>query len=214
MHSPPAMPRVALLDDHLLFCDALRAVLASEEDIAIVLQAHSGRDLMPAIDAAAFDLLVLDVVLPGSNGLAVLRELRRRKHAAPALVLTSYARLDLVREALAAGAHGYALKSQSAVEIVGAIRRVAAGERYLAPMLATAQSLHTDRQADPFRALSPREREVFDLLVRGYSIRQIAEELFISVKTADTHRQRIMDKLVAHSTVELIRLAVRNGVAL
>ncbi|HEX6836219.1 MAG TPA: response regulator transcription factor, partial [Polyangia bacterium] len=163
----------------------------------------------------AFDEIVLDITLPGSNGLALLRELKRLRIRQPALILTMHQHADMVTDAFAAGAVGYALKHQSELEIVEAIRSVARRETYLAPSLPP--ELLPDGDGAPphpvgvLSVLSSREREIFDLIVRGHSNADIAARLFISVKTVETHRTRIMRKLDVHNVGELIRLAARHG---
>lgn len=211
------MIRVALVDDLQLFRDGLQALLEAEGDIQVVFEASTGRELLAAVDALAFDVLVLDVTLPGPNGVAVLRELRRRGRREPVLMLTMHHEADVVFDALAAGASGYAVKQQPREEILAAIRAVAGGERYVAPSLAGALPQPPVRDAERVRdggilsTLSAREREIFDLLVRGYSNPKISRELSISLKTVDTHRQHIMKKLSAHTITDLMRMAVRRG---
>jgi DNA-binding NarL/FixJ family response regulator len=210
--------RVVLIDDHRLFRDGLRAILTSYPDLQVAGEASDGRAALELIGSLSFDLIVLDITLPGSNGLAVLRELKRRGIDKPVLVLTMHQHADMVADAFAAGAVGYALKHQSESEIVDAVRTVARRVTYLAPQL-SADLLPDARNDRPAGAatrgvlalLSSREREIFDLIVRGFTNAAIAKQLFISVKTVETHRTRIMRKLDVHNVGELIRLAARHG---
>jgi len=207
-----------LIDDHRLFRDGLRAILTSYPDLQVAGEASDGRAALELIGSLSFDLIVLDITLPGSNGLAVLRELKRRGIDKPVLVLTMHQHADMVADAFAAGAVGYALKHQSESEIVDAVRTVARRVTYLAPQL-SADLLPDARNDRPAGAatrgvlalLSSREREIFDLIVRGFTNVAIAKQLFISVKIVETHCTRIMRKLDVHNVGELIRLAARHG---
>lgn len=206
--------RLLLVDDHRLFCDGLRAILSSYPDLEVVGEASDYRSAIELIEKVEFDLIVLDITLPGSNGLALLRELKRRQVRQPALILTMHQHSDMVADAFAAGAVGYALKHQSEVELVEAVRSTARRVTYLAPQLSRELLPDANGGAAPpgvLSLLSSREREIFDLIVRGHSNADIAHQLFISVKTVETHRTRIMRKLDVHNVGELIRLAARHG---
>ncbi len=162
-----------------------------------------------------FDLLVLDIMMPGRSGLSIIKELRRIEPRARILVLSAHGAHDFVRQALSAGARGYALKSSRLAELLLAIQTVASGGVYLAPGLPRwmLDDARAPEGADgPLTTLSPREREVFDLVVRGYSTNGIAGTLFISVKTVETHRAHINRKLGVHSSADLLRLAARHGI--
>lgn len=207
--------RLLLVDDHRLFRAGLRAILGSHPDLGVVGEASDYRTALELMEHAEFDLVVLDITLPGSNGLALLREMKRRHVRPPALVLTMHQHSDMVADAFAAGAVGYALKHQSETELVEAIRAAARRESYLAPQLSPellpAGEGHARPPAGVLNLLSSREREIFDLIVRGHSNADIAAQLFISVKTVETHRTRIMRKLDVHNVGDLIRLAARHG---
>ncbi len=206
--------RLILVDDHRLFRDGLRAILSSYSDLEVVGEASDYRSAIELIEKVDFDLIVLDITLPGSNGLALLRELKRRHVRQPALVLTMHQHGDMVADAFAAGAVGYALKHQSEGELVEAVRSTARRVTYLAPQLSREllpDANGTSTTPGVLSLLSSREREIFDLIVRGHSNADIAHQLFISVKTVETHRTRIMRKLDVHNVGELIRLAARHG---
>lgn len=205
--------KILLIDDHQLFRAGLRAIFAQHEELEIVGEAADDRSALAMADAIDHDLVVLDITLPGSNGIAVLRELRRRRRSRPVLVLTMHTHADLVLDAFAAGATGYACKVQSVDELLVAMRACAAGQKYAAPQIAAL----VDSAARPtlpegvLAMLSAREREIFDLLVRGHTNAQVAKQLYISIKTVETHRSRIMRKLDVHNIGEMIRLAARHG---
>ena len=204
--------RIVLVDDHQLFRAGLRSLLAAEPAFSVVAEAGDAREAYLQIEAVEHDLVVVDVTLPGSNGIALIRELKRRLQRRPVLVLTMHQHADFVADAFAAGANGYALKLQSESEIFEAIRVTAGGGRYVAPALV---DLVRSSEASPQRSvlghLSAREREIFDLVVRGYSNAAISEELSISVKTVETHRANINRKLAVHSSTQLLRFAALRG---
>ncbi|MCU1281675.1 MAG: Response regulator, LuxR family [bacterium] len=206
---------ILLVDDHRLFRDGFRAILAAYPEFAIVAEAADVREATRLAAEVPHDLVVVDITLPGSNGLALMRELKRQRARSPVLVLTMHQHADIVADAFAAGATGYALKHQSEGEIIEALRSCAERRRYLAPQIPPSLLDGEDagRRASGgiLTQLSAREREIFDLIVRGASNADIAKQLFISVKTVETHRTRIMKKLDVHSAGELIRLAARHG---
>ncbi len=212
--------KVILVDDHHVFRTGLRAILASEPDIAVVGEASEARQAYSLLDTAQPDLVLLDLTLPDGDGIAATREILRREPRVRVLILTMQTNEFFVSRAFAAGASGFAIKSQGPDEILQAIRAVAAGERYLSPQFvgkiaetngkAVVRSDQTTTH-DPLEPLSRREREVCDLVLRGLSNQGIAEALCISIKTVETHRARINQKLGVHSTGQLIRLAALQG---
>ena len=207
------MIRLVLVDDHELFREGLRALLERDATLSIVASANDAREALEAVAQHPCDVVILDVTLPGTNGTSLVRDLKRLDVGRKVLMLSMHQHLDVVTEALDNGADGYALKNQSPSELREAIRAVAAGERYLAPSLREAVSERNGRGMTTglLRALSKREREIFGLLVRGYNNHDIAGQLFISIKTVETHRTRIMKKLEVHNMGDLIRLAARHG---
>lgn len=213
MLSPETPIRVVLIDDHALFREGLRAVIATNRNIEVVAEAASAREAFAAAARVAFELAIVDVMLPDQSGLAVVHELRRLFPTCKILALSMVESPYTVAELLRAGAAGYALKSQPTEEIVEAIQTVRQRERYLAPKLPRheIEALLRGEIAGPIDLLSPREREVFDLLIRGWNNERVAKALSIAPRTAETHRQNIMDKLGVHSAVELLRLAARHG---
>jgi two-component system response regulator NreC len=191
--------------------------LTSETDLAVVGEASDAREAYQVVGDKHPDVVVLDVSLPGVNGIAATRELVRREPHAHVLMLSMHAGEDYVAQALAAGATGYALKDQSAAEVIEAIRAVARGQAYLSPRISrfvVDDYLRLRRgesaRTGPLAALSVREQEIFDLLVRGFSNDGIAGQLCISVKTVETHRAHILHKLRLHSIAELVRFAARH----
>jgi two-component system response regulator NreC len=205
--------RVILVDDHALFREGLRLVLRSVPQTEVVGEAASSRAAIELASQIEFDLAVVDVALPDGTGDSLTRELRRRAPSCKVLALSMVEDPFRVADVLRAGAAGYAMKSQPTEEILEAIQIVLRGERYLARPLAghDLDAMASGGASGPLGQLSPREREVFHLLIRGWGNERIASALFIAARTVETHRQRIMTKLGVHSIVELLRLAVAHG---
>ena len=217
MQEAPAVS-VVLVDDHHLFREGLRAVLAATPDISVVGEASTGREAFEMVGRLKPDVVTVDVTLPDGDGILATREILGRNPATRVLMLTMHGNHYYVSQALAAGARGYALKEQLPTDIVEAVRTVARGEIYVAPQLPqdlatppASGSRRSNGATNPLETLSPRERDIFDLIVRGYTNTAMAETLQLSVKTIETHRAHINKKLRVHSTGELIRLAALHG---
>ena len=205
------------MDDHHLFREGLRALLATAPDLRVVGEASTGREAFEMVDTLKPDVVTVDVTLPDGDGILATREILRRQPTTRVLMLTMHGNHYYVSQALAAGARGYALKEQRPTEILAAVRTVAAGETYVAPQLPqdlalpAAAARRANEAFTPLDTLSPRERDIFDLIVRGHTNSSMAETLQLSVKTIETHRAHINKKLRVHSTGELIRLAALHG---
>jgi two-component system response regulator NreC len=210
--------RLVLVDDHQLFREGFSALLQREQDLVIAGEAVDARSAYDVVEATNPDVVLVDVGLPGVNGIAVVRELVRRERQRKALVLTMHGEEEFVAQALSAGAVGYVLKHQPHREVFDAIREVAGDKVYLSPRVSRIvvddylRMQRGDRaQSGPLGLLSPREREVFDMLVRGYTNDVVGRHLSISVKTVETHRAHILKKLRLHSIAGLIRFAARHN---
>jgi DNA-binding NarL/FixJ family response regulator len=208
--------RILLIDDHTVFREALAVLLVQRDpSLEIVGERANARDGVRAVSELNPDLVLMDIMLGGTSGIAAVRELRRLELQCRILVLTAIVEPGFVVDALSAGGDGYALKEQPVEEILGAIHRVARGVGYVAPRMERALGAGRGLPAPGLQgivaSLSVREREVFELVVAGYTNQRISGELFISVKTVETHRTRINKKLRVHSTVELLRLAALHG---
>ena len=205
--------RVLVVDDHAVVRAGLRRVLDAEEDIETVAEAADAeRAVFEALECKP-DVILLDIMLPGKSGIEGMPALQQAVPDAKVLVLSMQDDPRYVREAFDAGASGYVLKEAADTEVVGAVRAVAAGEQYLHPSLgarlvAAEVEQRKRAQADP---LSDREREVLRLLALGHTNQEIAKLLFISVRTAETHRAHIMQKLHLSSRAELVRHALAEG---
>jgi two-component system response regulator NreC len=205
------MIRVVLADDHQILLAGLQRLIDSKSDMRVVATATDAASAVEATRTHRPDVLVLDISMPG-GGLEVARRVREMELPTKIVILTMYAEDRYVMEAVRLGAAGYVLKRAADKELIDAIRAVAAGDAYLTPaavrlLLATQQS--ENGRAEP--ALSPREREVLRFTARGFSNLEIAERLFVSPKTVDTYRSRIMAKLDLHRRSELVEYALGHG---
>jgi two-component system response regulator NreC len=205
--------RVLVVDDHAVVRAGLRLRLDAEEDIEAVGEAGSGREAVLEARAVKPDVILLDLVMPDGTGLEVLPTLLHEGPESKVLILSMQDDPEYVRQAFSAGASGYVLKEAADTEVVAAIREVAGGGRYVNPALGarlvTAETEAARRaDADP---LSDREHEVLRLLALGHTNQEIAKQLFISVRTAETHRAHIMRKLGLASRAELVRYALGQG---
>jgi len=205
--------RVLVVDDHAIVRSGLRRVLDAEPDIETVSEAENAdRAVFEAMEHKP-DIVLMDVVMPGKSGIEGLPALLQAVPTVQVLILSMQDDPRYVREAFEAGASGYVLKEAADTEVITAVRAVAAGERYVHPalgarLLAAEVEERKRAEADP---LSEREREVLRLLALGHTNQEIAKLLYISVRTAETHRAHIMQKLRLSSRAELVRYALENG---
>jgi DNA-binding NarL/FixJ family response regulator len=207
---------IVLADDHQIVRQGLQAILKTEAAFRVVGEAANGLDTVRLIARLQPDILLLDLMLPSLNGFEVIRQVGQRSPRTRVMVLSMHANEGYVQEALHAGARAYLLKESGAEELVRAIREVLAGGRFLSPPLSE-QALRAygerTRPAvfDPYETLTPREREVLDLTVEGYTSNRISKKLFISPRTVETHRTNLMRKLGLRNQKELIRYAVARN---
>ena len=212
----PAPTRILLADDHGLVRRGLRLILDGEPDLTVVAEAGDGAEAVSLAASTELDLAVLDIAMPRMTGLQAARELARRSPELPMLMLSMYDNEQYLIEALKAGAAGYVLKSVADRDLVEACRAAVRGEPFLYPGAVTAlirDRLDRAHRGDPVpeRVLTAREEEVLKLIAEGYSARQVAETLFISIKTVDRHRANILQKLQLRDRLDLARYAIRSG---
>ena len=198
------MTRITLVDNQQLFREGFRGLLSHEQDLNVVSEGSDKGEGVEAVRAKNPDLVIFDL-LPGVGALQLARDLLRDRRDRCLLALTASADDQFMSDALGAGVLGYASKKQGAAEVIPAIRQVARGESYLCSLFVARP------QGTPLAALTVREREVFDLTVEGLPTADVARRLWISPRTVETHRARILHKLGAHSIVDLVRLAARLG---
>ena len=210
--------RVALADDHHLIRSGLKLLLGSDDSLEIVGEASDGTAALQLTEALQPDILVLDLSMPGMDGMECLREIKRRGLATRVIVLTMYEDENYILEAMMAGASGYVQKSSVDTELFQAIQNVTVGQIHLNP--ANSQSLlslllvgrqNENGSTSSTVPLSPREQEVLHLYARGFSLKEIGEQLCLSVKTVDTYKTRIMEKLSITKKSELISYAIKHG---
>jgi len=203
---PEAEISVLLVDDHSLVRRGFRRMLEDEEDLRVVGEASDGQEAVDAVGVLQPHVVVMDFALPSMNGALATRRIRDLYPATAVLILSMHAEAGYVRTCLEAGARGYLLKNAMDLELVSAVRRIAAGEHVLDPRLGK-----VGKPAAPLPALSPRELEVVQLIVHGKSNKEIAVILRISVNTVSVHRANIMQTLSLHNTAELVVYAIRAG---
>jgi RNA polymerase sigma factor (sigma-70 family) len=203
--------RVAVVDDHTLFRQGLRMLLEEDAGLQVVAEAGDPQSAIESVDRVDPDVVLLDLVIPPSSGTEIARELRRRKQSRNILMLTMRVDAESAARSFDAGARGFAGKDEAPEDLRRAIRTVATGGTYLCPQLEPALVAAKRNAADALHPLTAREREVFHLIVVGMSNQAIASRLGISRRTVETHRARILQKVRAHSSVDLVRFAARNG---
>jgi DNA-binding NarL/FixJ family response regulator len=206
--------RVLVADDHTIVRQGLVGILKASADIEVVGEAGDGAEAVEKATKLKPDVVVLDVSMPHLNGIEAARRIRDALPRTRVLVLTMHDDEEYVLKMVRAGASGYLLKDSAASELLAAIRALKAGKASFGPHAtrALAEAYQSDRPLpeDPFERLTDREREIFQLVVEGKTNAQIAEMLFISPKTVDNHRTRMMEKLGVHGTAELVRFAAKH----
>lgn len=207
------MIRVLLADDHAIVRAGLRELLTATGDIEVVGEATNGQDVLAAAREGGFDVLVLDMSMPGRSGIELIKLVKAEQPKLRVLVLSMHSEKQYAVRAVKAGASGYLTKETAADELVAAIRRVAGGGAYITPE--TAERLVLDSSSGAQGALhnrlSDREFEVFRKIVAGRSVTDIANELKLSVKTISTHKARILEKMEISNQADLVRYAVEHG---
>ncbi len=204
--------RVLLADDHLIVRQGVKALL-EREGFEMIGQVSNGQEAVKLARQIAPDVAVLDFTMPLLNGLDAAREILRDCPRTRVILLTVHTEDRYVLEALRAGIRGYVVKTQASADLVRAIRDVTQGMLYLSPAVSqTVVDAYTTRVDLPEDPLTPREREVLQLIAEGHTTKEVAQRLGISVKTGETHRTHIMEKLEIHDTAGLVRYAIRQGI--
>ncbi len=211
--------RILIADDHKIVCDGLKALLEKQPEMEIVAQAANGREAVKLADAHQPDMVIMDVAMPDLNGLEAMRQILSARPQIKVIALSMHADRRYVTGMLSAGASGYILKHCAFEELVQAIHIVLSNQVYLSPAiagivvqeLAQPKRARTRRSSPNIQALTSREREVLQLISEGHSAREIARRLHLSVKTIETHRRQMMEKLEIHSVADLTKFAIREG---
>ena len=206
------MIRVLLADDHAIVRAGLKGILADTGDIEVAGEAANGQEVLARVAAQDFDVAVLDMSMPGRNGIELIKLVKAEKPKLRILVLSMHSEEQYAVRALKAGASGYLSKDSAADQLVAAIRRIAGGGAYVTPETAERLALGAAPRAETaaHTLLSDREFQVFRMIARGATVSEIARELSLSVKTISTHKTRIMDKMGLANQAELIRYALEH----
>ncbi len=206
------MIKVLVADDHAVVRRGLRQILAETNDILVGGEAASASDLSKLLDRERWDVVILDINVPGRGGIEILGDIKRERPKLPVLILTVYSEDQYAMRALRAGAAGFLTKESAPDRLVEAVRKVAAGGRFVTPELAErlASSVARDSDAPPHDALSDRELQVLCMIASGKTVSQIGLELSLSVKTISTHRVRLLKKMNLKTNAELTHYAIKN----
>jgi two-component system, NarL family, response regulator NreC len=208
--------RIILADDHKIMREGLRALLEKQQDFEVTAEAENGLEAVQLAKKLRPHIIIMDIGMPGLNGIEATRQIVADVPSVKVIALSMHSDKRFVIEMLKAGVCGYLLKDSASEELVSAIRTVLAGKPYLSPQITDVvlkDYLGALSKAEPsaFTLLTPREREVLQLIAEGRTTKQIATALFVSVKTVDTHRQQLMEKLDLRSVAELTKYAIREG---
>jgi len=208
--------RILIVDDHAILREGVRALLGAHPDLEVVGEASDGVEAIAAVERLDPDVVLMDIAMPGLGGIEASLELKKLGRRARILILSQYEDREYVRRLLKAGVSGYVLKKSAGAELAGAIRAVHKGGLVLDPAVARVAMAEagpsTPAGADPYETLTDREKQVLKLVADGKSNKEVAEVLGISVKTAMTHREHVMEKLKLHNRTELVRFAIKQGV--
>lgn len=210
--------KILLADDHTIVRKGIRSLLDGEADIEVVGEAENGREVLEKVEKLLPDVVLMDSTMPVLNGLEATRQIAKRFPQVKVLVLTMHTNEEYILQFLQAGAAGYLVKQSAPQELMSAIQAVYRGDYFLSPAISRTiveeyirQAKVTDKE-DRYDQLTDREREVLQLIVEGFSNREIAERLHISLKTAGVHRINLMHKLNIHNLTELTKFAIRKGI--
>mgnify|MGYP000244701264 CR=1 FL=1 len=206
--------RILLADDHAVMRDGLRALLEAAPGLRVVGDAADGRAAVQQAIHLRPDVALLDIAMPGLNGIDAARQIREACPDTQVIILSMHSATEYIFRALQAGARGYLLKDSAGAAVVEAVRTVHGGRRYLSPALSEAVLDDYVRQhaaQDPLAALSPREREILQLIVEGHSNAEVGRRLSLSVKTVETYRSRLMEKLGIDNLPGLVKFALQHG---
>ncbi len=205
--------RIIIADDHVIFREGLKQVIASTENMVVADETGSSQELLQKVQENDYDLVILDVSMPGRNGLDTLMELKKNKPKLPVLILSMHPEEQYALRAYKSGASGYVTKGSPVSELLEALRKISIGKKYVSADLAEAMvcSLGESTETEIQHTLSNREYQVLCMIASGKPVSKIAEELSLSVKTISTYRGHILRKLNMNNNSEMTRFAIENG---
>jgi two-component system, NarL family, invasion response regulator UvrY len=208
------MIRILIADDHSIVREGLKQILAETPDMKVTGEASNAEEVLQRVREERWDIVILDISLPDRNGLEVMKQIKDQYPKLPILILSMHAEAQYAVRALKSGASGYLTKESASHQLIDAIKDVAEGGKYVSPSLANKIILHLgeDPPKQPHEILSAREHQVFFMIVSGKSLKEISNELSLSIKTISTHRSRILQKMGMKNNVELIRYAIQNNI--
>ena len=206
------MQRIIIADDHPVVRAGIKQIIADSQDMEVAGEASDGNELLDKVRSDRFDVVVLDITMPGMNGLDVLKQIKVEYPKLPVLILSIHPEDQYAVRVLKAGASGYLTKASAPEKLVEAIRKISSGGKYVSSSLAEklASELSKDYEAMPHESLSDREYQVTCLIASGKTVSEIADELSLSVKTVSTYRTRILEKMNMSSNAELTHYAIKN----
>jgi len=207
------MLKILIADDHAIVRQGLKQIVAETRDMVVAGEASNGQELFNKLKEDDYDVIVLDITMPGRSGMDVLRQLRSERPRLPVLILSVHSEEQYALRALRAGASGYLTKESAPDELVVAIRKVSLGGKYISSSLAEklAFELEVGREQAPHETLSDREYQVMCMIASGKTVTEIAQELYLSEKTISTYRTRILEKMQMKNNAELTYYAIKNG---
>jgi len=206
------MIKILIADDHAIVREGLKQIVADTSDMIVTAEASDGHEVLALLSKNNYDVVVLDMAMPGLTGLDILKQIRRETPKLPVLILSVHPEEQYAVRSLKAGASGYLTKESAPDELITAIRKVSMGGKYIPSSLAEklAFELEVDAEKPPHKTLSDREFQVMCMIAKGRTIKNIAEELFLSPKTVSTYRSRILEKMKMKSNEELTHYVINN----
>ncbi len=210
--------RLLIVDDHQIIIDGLKSLLEDEADFRLMGEANNGREAIDVLKLLDVDIVLMDIDMPVMNGIEATKQILKDFQNVKVVILSMHKEGGLIKNLIAIGAHGFLLKNSDQTELIGAIRKVASGDRYFSPDVTMSLLSKTSMNASSFKGidillqLTERETEILKLIAEGYSNKEIGEKLFISHRTVDTHRTNLMKKLDVTNIAGLIKFAIQNGI--
>ena len=207
------MIKILIADDHTIFREGLKHILTEYSDLIVTDEARNGQEVLEKVWNNEYDMVLLDISMPGMNGLEVLKRLKKEKPKLSVLVLSMHPEEQYAVRVLKSGASGYLTKESATDELITAIRKISQGRKYITSSLAErlALGLETDAEKPPHETLSDREYQVLLMIASGKTITQIAKELFLSVKTVSSHRSHILEKMEMKTNAELTHYVIKHN---